>query len=253
MFAVVQIGSSERRSPCITARMVRAREGPARARCPGRRKARLRRACPARSGGGSCASKSSLLVWPIYSRKGGRGDKPARHTTIRPSGSSACGQMVRRALRERILARIERRGAFAVAIEDLGGDRRVGGVEMVGRLHADVALGRQIDPDRGENLACRAPACDARSARPRRRRCGCRRRRRTSPWRCRTLCLPSLTRPSTVTSRVDRQAGGRRRLAAEAQRNGRADAGRMTELAPRPGPRPGRPPHRSCRARAGGG
>src|SRR5215204_5171033 len=27
MFAVVQIGSSERRSPCITARMVRAREG----------------------------------------------------------------------------------------------------------------------------------------------------------------------------------------------------------------------------------
>src|SRR5256885_11026271 len=30
LFAVVQIGSSERKSPCITARMVRAREGCAR-------------------------------------------------------------------------------------------------------------------------------------------------------------------------------------------------------------------------------
>src|SRR5215207_531519 len=36
---------------------------------------RWSRACPARTGGGWCASKSSLIVGPIYSRKGAAGQE----------------------------------------------------------------------------------------------------------------------------------------------------------------------------------
>src|SRR5581483_10764163 len=52
----------------------------------------------------------------------------------------------------RILAHVHRGWTLAVAVEHLGGDRRIGGVEVVGRLHADIFLGRKIDPRRGEDF-----------------------------------------------------------------------------------------------------
>src|SRR6266700_4528023 len=69
-------------------------------------------------------------------------DQPLRQFRVRPDGAADFAV--------RILARIERGRAFSVAIQHLGGNWRVGGVEVIGRLHPNVALGGKIDTDSGE-------------------------------------------------------------------------------------------------------
>src|SRR3954451_11245281 len=149
MFAVVQIGSSERRSPCITARMVRARDG-----C----------ACVLRGS----AESAVVTIVPCTKRRRvvrmksppsclgdllteARKETSPAHTTIRPSGNSACGQIVRRALVNGYLRASSGEGP-SVAIEDFRRDRCVGGVEMIGGFHADIALGRKVDANRAEDF-----------------------------------------------------------------------------------------------------
>src|SRR5437660_1313160 len=186
MFAVVQIGSSERKSPCITARMVRAGEGCART-MPGAPEKAAAASVPWTKRRRVVRIETSLfVVEAIYSRNGGAGQEvlacPGRdaarsvaaqtrdpgffskrtnrgpgsamhryalhcvrdanrdshnHPSLRQLGMRPDGAA---RLRERILARIERRGAFAVAVKDLRCNRRVGGMKMVGGFHANIAL-----------------------------------------------------------------------------------------------------------------
>src|ERR1041384_1281873 len=117
MFAVVQIGSSERRSPCITARMVRARAGSARP-MPGMPEV------AAAAASVPCTKRRRVVrmkVLPLFSlrrftHETAPSDKPDSHNHasfrqlgMRPDGAARLG--------ERIFARVERRGAFAVAVD----------------------------------------------------------------------------------------------------------------------------------------
>src|ERR1041385_646891 len=129
---------------------------------------------------------------------------------------------------ERIFARVERRGAFAVAVQDLGRDRRVGSVEMIGGFHADVALGRKVDADGAEDLRAERlgavrdqrdlDAADANA-------CAVAELHSGGPEAL--LAVLDETQDGRVA--IDGQARGGRSLAADAQRDALADASRMTE------------------------
>src|ERR1043165_670292 len=139
MFAVVQIGSSERRSPCITARMVRAREGCARVMAgtlesavaasePWTKRRRVVR-----------IETLPDVCWRDLLTEGRPGTSPPSYNHpslgqlgVRPDRPARFG--------ERIFARIERGRTLAVAVQDLGRERRIGRVEVVGRFHANVFL-----------------------------------------------------------------------------------------------------------------
>src|SRR5436305_13400368 len=127
MFAVVQIGSSERRSPCITARMVRAREGCARVMLGMPETAA---AAAAAAAAVPCTKRRRVVrmeVLPlgfpdlVTERRSGtsplsNNHPPLRQLRMRPDDAAR--------FRERVLARVERRGALTVAIDAFGPDRR---------------------------------------------------------------------------------------------------------------------------------
>src|SRR5947199_4248954 len=106
MFAVVQIGSSERRSPCITARMVRAREGCARV-TPGIPENAVVASVPCTKRRRVVRMEVLPLCWPDILTERSSGTSPPLHNhaplgqlRMRPDGAARLG--------ERILARVER-------------------------------------------------------------------------------------------------------------------------------------------------
>ena len=124
-----------------------------------------------------------------------------------------------------IFADVEMRGAAAVGIDHRAGDRPVGGVEMIGRIESNdarlhlaaTAAAEYIEPHRLVAVQDASPAA-AVDADP------------VSPIG--TLAVPKLCVPlrwrQARSSPIDRRAGGRRHLAAKAQRNC-ANAGGQAE------------------------